>query len=122
MNFSPPYNNNGKCSLLRQPVGLASLTETLVPPTHRHPIMWHLYQFMLHVHFPDHVDVDVAPAGCPKSFLDLYVYVYTHHIIYLCLWGVYVCLPAYFLCCEAMANLRGKGQNFPLFGNQIWSR
>lgn len=83
--------------------------------------MWHPYQFLLHVRFPDHVDVIIAPAGCPESFLDPHVYVYTHHIIYMCLRGVYVCLPAYFLCCEAMANLCWAGQNFSSCGNQIWS-
>lgn len=28
----------------------------------------------------------------------------------MCLWDIYVCLPAFFPCCEAMANLCGEAK------------
>ena len=40
-----------------------------------------------------------------------------NQIIFMCLWDIHVCLPAYFLCCEAMASLCGEGQYVV---NHIW--
>lgn len=122
LNLSFHLVNSEKCSVSKQTGRLTSLTETLVPLTHGHPIMQHLQQFPLHIHFVDHMKVVVVAAGCSKFFLDIYVCVYTYHIIYMCLWDIYVCLPAYFLCCEAMASLCGEGQNLSSCNNQIWFR
>lgn len=53
--------------------------------------MWHPYQFLLHVRFPNHVDVIIAPAGCPESFLDP-MCMCTLTILYTCVSGVYMCV------------------------------